>query len=544
MSKKKKKINRVPVLAILGCTIIAVVGLFVWANVKFFERLHTAGESGMVGVLSDIRTREVKEASAKIREGANADANLRGSASGTLKHTRHRPRAGPDKWSILAHATELTEETSASAASGASASAPLLSSPSSSSSSSSSSAVAVPHQRLPDPVHRSVAALGDDTLLLIIASNRPDYLKRCLTHVVEHHPLSSVPIVVSQDLLKHKPHFEEQQKQVEEAVKEAQDALIKRGGTVPFHHVTRDALDPAENGYFALSDHFNATLHDAFSPRPFDKDDLSGRIQRVIILEEDLEIAADFFSFFAAVRPMVDTDDSVLAASAFNDNGFQGMVRDAKKVYRSDFFPGLGWMLPRRVWDELATKWPRAYWDDWLREPPQRKGRHTLRPEVCRSLHYGFKGVSVGQFQDHLRKIKLNGESTNVDFAAEDMGYLAQDQWRHDYLAEVVSAPVVDVSKVEGGMVDSYSAVRVLYDNNPPRHRAEHAMRTRDEHGQGGSKEKVYDDYARTANRLGVMDNIKAGVPRTAYMGIVSFWKGETKVHLVPQDGPSTDRVK
>jgi len=69
-------------------------------------------------------------------------------------------------------------------------------------------------------------------------------------------------------------------------------------------------------------------------------------------------------------------------------------------------------------------------------------------------------------------------------------------------------------------------------------------MRTRDKHGQGGSKEKVYDDYARTANRLGVMDNIKAGVPRTAYMGIVSFWKGETKVHLVPQDGPSTDRVK
>lgn len=30
------------------------------------------------------------------------------------------------------------------------------------------------------------------------------------------------------------------------------------------------------------------------------------------------------------------------------------------------------------------------------------------------------------------------------------------------------------------------------------------------------------------------MDNIKAKVPRTAYMGIVSVWKNDIKVHLVP----------
>ena len=34
--------------------------------------------------------------------------------------------------------------------------------------------------------------------------------------------------------------------------------------------------------------------------------------QRVIILEEDLQIAPDFFEFFAAVTPFIDTDDTLL----------------------------------------------------------------------------------------------------------------------------------------------------------------------------------------------------------------------------------------
>ena len=67
----------------------------------------------------------------------------------------------------------------------------------------------------------------------------------------------------------------------------------------------------------------------------------------MIILEEDLMIAPDFFEFFSAVAHYVDDDPSVLAASAWNDNGVKGYVRDEKALYRSDFFPGLGWMISR-----------------------------------------------------------------------------------------------------------------------------------------------------------------------------------------------------
>lgn len=45
------------------------------------------------------------------------------------------------------------------------------------------------------------------------------------------------------------------------------------------------------------------------------------------------------------------------------------------------------------------------------------------------------------------------------------------------------------------------------------------------------SGQKVFSALAR---ELGVMSDFKAGVPRTGYMGVVSVWTRDTKVHLAP----------
>lgn len=34
------------------------------------------------------------------------------------------------------------------------------------------------------------------------------------------------------------------------------------------------------------------------------------------------------------------------------------LCRLTELLYRTDFFPGLGWMLERTVWQELESKWP------------------------------------------------------------------------------------------------------------------------------------------------------------------------------------------
>lgn len=82
--------------------------------------------------------------------------------------------------------------------------------------------------------------------------------------------------------------------------------------------------------------------------------------------------------------------------SAWNDNGKEGLINTtaADLLYRTDFFPGLGWMLSSKLWAELSPKWPTSFWDDWIRNPEQRKNRACIRPEVSRTRTFGKIGVS------------------------------------------------------------------------------------------------------------------------------------------------------
>lgn len=102
-------------------------------------------------------------------------------------------------------------------------------------------------------------------------------------------------------------------------------------------------------------------------------------------------------------------------------------------------------MLTRNLWHELQPKWPEKYWDDWMREPEQRKDRQVcyryispltsigisvvnrvcIRPEISRTITFGGKGVSAGQFyKQHLQYIKLNSEA--VDFSKHDLSQLKE----------------------------------------------------------------------------------------------------------------------
>ncbi|KAK4477279.1 hypothetical protein RD792_016493 [Penstemon davidsonii] len=101
-----------------------------------------------------------------------------------------------------------------------------------------------------------------------------------------------------------------------------------------------------------LSGHYKWALDQLFYKHKF---------SRVIILEDDMEIAPDFFGYFEAGAALLDHDKSIMAISSWNDNGQRQFVHDPYVLYRSDFFPGLGWMLSRSTWDELSPKWPKAY---------------------------------------------------------------------------------------------------------------------------------------------------------------------------------------
>ena len=73
---------------------------------------------------------------------------------------------------------------------------------------------------------------------------------------------------------------------------------------------------------------------------------------QVIIVEDDLEFAPDFFEYFEATLPVLKSDPTLWCVSAWNDNGKRGIIDETKPelLYRTDFFGGLGWMMTRDLW--------------------------------------------------------------------------------------------------------------------------------------------------------------------------------------------------
>uniref|UniRef100_A0A183CAR5 Alpha-1,3-mannosyl-glycoprotein 2-beta-N-acetylglucosaminyltransferase n=1 Tax=Globodera pallida TaxID=36090 RepID=A0A183CAR5_GLOPA len=222
--------------------------------------------------------------------------------------------------------------------------------------------------------------------------------------------------------------------------------------------------------YYKIARHYKLGLTHVFDNVNFTS---------VIITEDDLDVAPDFFDFFLATRPLLEVDRSLFCVSAWNDNGKKGLVDlsfGPSLLYRSDFFPGLGWMITRHFWEELRPKWPRAFWDDFLREPEQRKNRSCIRPEISRTAmtEFGRIGASKGLFFNrHLKRIFLN--QITVNFTRMDLGSLQQQRYDDKFLGRVYSAPEV-----------------------------------------------------------GIMADSKAGVPRTAYRGIVTCFLNGTRLFIAP----------
>lgn len=224
-----------------------------------------------------------------------------------------------------------------------------------------------------------------------------------------------------------------------------------------------------------------------------------------------VQVAPDFFEYFSALLPLLRADPSLWCVSAWNDNGREALVEaEPELLHRSDFFPGLGWMLLRDTWDELEPKWPPAFWDDWMRQPEQRRGRACVRPEVSRTVTFGRRGVSLGQFFDqYLRHIRLN--TRFVAFSARDLSYLLRERYDPAFAARVYGAPLVKVEELQGGALGGAGPYRVQYSSR--------------------------DGFRALARGLGVMDDLKSGVPRTGYRGVVGFLHRGRRVYLAPPEG-------
>lgn len=140
-----------------------------------------------------------------------------------------------------------------------------------------------------------------------------------------------------------------------------------------------------------------------------------------------------------------------------------------------------------------------------------------------RTSTFGKIGVSNGQFFDaHLAKIHESHQWIN--WKTFDISSLTHDTFDATFISRVSNLPRISVTtipilneqfvkelKKDVDAVDN--AVVIIYKTKP--------------------------EYVNAAKRLQIMDDLKAGVPRGGYRGVVSTIYNNVQVYLSPQD-PAT----
>nr|XP_027230406.1 protein O-linked-mannose beta-1,2-N-acetylglucosaminyltransferase 1-like [Penaeus vannamei] len=230
----------------------------------------------------------------------------------------------------------------------------------------------------PQDLHRHVplAMDGVETGIptVIVASTRPILLNRCLRHLMSAAGSDPQLILVVAD------------GSSDGSLDEVRDLAALYGVKYKAHDAG------GSNVTVRIQRHYKFSFTSAFETFPWTR--------KVIVLEEDLRVSPDFFSYFGQLAPLLDRDPTSYCASAWNDLSNSKSLGDPGVVMRSEtLWRGWGWLLKRDIYDEVIEKWLQhdqyADWDMWMRLPAQQQGRECLVPEVSRTFHFGLSGAHL-----------------------------------------------------------------------------------------------------------------------------------------------------
>lgn len=332
--------------------------------------------------------------------------------------------------------------------------------------------------------------------VLVFSAKRPKAIDNHLKQLKRLRPSPQhFPIIVSQD---------GDDQQVAQIIEQFVNS------TPHLHHIkftNRKEAPKRGANYYYIAQHYKFALDRVFIDMGF---------RLAIITEDDLDIADDFFNYFKFARPLLYTDPTIWCISAWNDNGNPVLVDwedGINKLWRTDFFPGLGWMLKAEMWDELRAKWPDAFWDDWLRRPDVRKNRVCIRPEISRTLHnlaVAGKGSSNGLYKTFLSSIRL--PQKQADFVSMHSDILQKENFDASLWSELRASKTLNFTELLSNQSDALN-LSLANDGTT------YTIRYQDPR-----------QFRKLAQKFNLMADIRAGMARTAYLGVVPFRIGKARV--------------
>lgn len=228
--------------------------------------------------------------------------------------------------------------------------------------------------------------------IVLLTCNRPQLLDETLKSALQVHGVTKDKMIIVQD--GNMQQIQDVAKRYGIHIIQNQLGIRLRGGA-------------ADDGASRIAQHYKFALSSAFD---FFKD-----AEALVIMEDDLLFAPDFYQYLTTAAEILDADPTTFVVSSWSDNGFKGKVHDPYAVRRTDFFPGLGWILTRQLYKtELEAAWPREHWDHWLRSPEIHKHRETIYPQVPRTFHNGVKGtfMNVETHNRYFKDVAVNTDGS------------------------------------------------------------------------------------------------------------------------------------
>lgn len=276
--------------------------------------------------------------------------------------------------------------------------------------------------------------------VVVLCYNRPDLLDQTLASITTARLSSEIAKYISQD----GDHAE-----TKAVAQSAQNySYVRHPRTLP--GTLRGVLDDEGRAKetpstMYLADHYKWALDEIFFTRGH---------THAIIFEDDMKVSHDVFEMFEALAPLLDADPSLWCISSWNDNGFRVFDLPPDKFFRSSYFPGLGWMLKRELWEELSPNFPKDNWDHWMRATTTSKFRECVSPWRSRNYNLGVGGATSNEdfYALYLEPIVLNrGEP----IAYGDLTYLLGPQYYASMQSKITAVPPENI--IAAPMVTSLS---------------------------------------------------------------------------------------
>jgi len=280
----------------------------------------------------------------------------------------------------------------------------------------------------PAPLNRGVLPLGR-LAIVVVAHNKPDELTACLQALASLEGIRETPVAVSLDDPPSFSHME---------------AVVRSMAGRMRIDIWRKTTIPVRKASVAkISEHFRFVLTEAFDRR---------RFEYVVFLENDLVVAPDFLWLFRSTAWLLEEDPTLFCVSAWNDNGVAGQVSDERRLFRTDYFPGLGWMIRSETWRQIRDAWPEfpsTGWDHWLRHGSGLHPRECIAPEVSRTHHLAVKaGTNVRRGTPAAKRLQSMPVSHLAPGKLGDLAYLLPDNYDAELRARVRSARRVTADDV------------------------------------------------------------------------------------------------